>query len=232
MTARFTPSYELSSAPVQSGLVAQTYGLLFIALLITVVGVMAGAIFALPLLTSGWIFLLFFAELGIIWTAPRWVRSSPLNYLLFGTFPFLSGLTVTPLILSVATGYANGELILLNALLSTGLLTASAAVLAATTRTNLGAVWGRFLLQALIGLIIFGLLQMFFPGLRGEMIEMIFSAAGIVIFSLFLAVDFQRLQRQSDLHSPFLLAISLYLDIFNLFLFVLRFMLAIGGRRN
>ena len=43
-----------------------------------------------------------------------------------------------------------------------------------------------------------------------------------------MAYDIQRIQHLSRLGaSPFLMALSLYLDIYNLFLYVLRFMLAI-----
>ena len=63
--------------------------------------------------------------------------------------------------------------------------------------------------------------------------EMIISAVGIVVFGMFLAYDIQRLRRGTAMgESPFLLALSLYLDIFNLFLYVLRFMLAVSGRRR
>lgn len=232
MTPAFSPSLELTSSPIRSGVLVQTYGLLFLALVFTIFGVMAGATVALPLVASGWIFALFIAELALVWTAPTWSRSYPLNIALFVLFPLFSGLTLTPIILSVLTGYANGVTILLNALIATSLLVASSALLAATTRTDLGGVWGRFLLQSLIGLIVFAILQMFFPSLRGQGMELIVSGAGIIIFSLFLAVDIQRLHRRSDMQSPFLMAISLYLDVYNLFLYVLRIMLAIGGRRD
>jgi FtsH-binding integral membrane protein len=156
----------------------------------------------------------------------------PLNYVLFAAFPFISGLTLAPVILSVLVGYANGAAILYNALIATGLMTLSSAVLASISRTNLGGVFGRFLFQALIGLIGFAILQMFFPSLRGQGIDLVISGIGIVVFSLFLAVDIQRVQQRSDLDSPFLMAIALYLDIFNLFMFILRFMTAGAERRS
>lgn len=231
MTPRSLPIIDISSSPVRVRSVAPVYGLLFLAMVFTMFGAAAGVTFALPIMTSGWIILLFAAELGIVWTAPSWTRSTPLNYVLFAAFPFISGLTLAPVILSVLVGYANGAAILANALIATGLMTLSSAVLASISRTNLGGVFGRFLFQALIGLIGFALLQMFFPALRGEGIELVISGIGIVVFSLFLAVDIQRVQQRSDLDSPFLMAISLYLDIFNLFLYILRFMTAGADRR-
>jgi len=87
--------------------------------------------------------------------------------------------------------------------------------------------------NALIGLIVFGLLQLFIPALQGPGFEMIISGAGIVVFSLFLAYDIQRLRRGTAVgESAFFLALSLYLDIFNLFLYILRFMMVTAGRRR
>ncbi|MBP9851010.1 MAG: Bax inhibitor-1 family protein, partial [Candidatus Peribacteraceae bacterium] len=217
--------------PIASRSLSQVYLLLFLAFAFTVLGCAAGATVALSFMNTGVIMVLFLLQLAIVWTAPSWTHSTPLNYFLFVSLPFLAGLTLTPVIISVLVGYANGATILMNALIATGLMTLSSALLATITKTDLGGMFGRFLLQALLGLIGFGLLQIFFPSLRGQLIEQVVSGIGIVVFSIFLAVDIQRLQRRSNLDSPFLIAIAIYLDIFNLFLFILRFMTA-GGRRD
>ena len=233
MPSRFSLAYQSQSKPLTASQYSVTYLLVALALLVTVVGVFTGATFALPILASGWIFLLFIAELVLIFTAQTWSRNPPLNYVLFLTFPFLSGLTITPFLLSVVGGYVNGASILLNATISTMLLTLAAAVFARTTTMNLNATIGRFLFQSLIGLLVFGLLQIFIPALRGSSFEVVLSGVGIVTFSLFLAVDMQRLAASGRFsNSPFLLALSLYLDIFNLFLYVVRFMLAMSGQRR
>ena len=93
---------------------------------------------------------------------------------------------------------------------------------------------GRFLLFAILGLIGFGLLQLFVPALRQSIgFELALSGAGIVIFAAFTAYDVQRIQKMSrEGANPFLLALRLYLDIFNLFLFILRFMMVISGNRR
>ncbi|MDA1209122.1 MAG: Bax inhibitor-1 family protein [bacterium] len=211
---------------------SQVYALFGLAMGITVAGVYIGSLYAPTLLHSGfhWFFLI--AELALILTARLWVNKSPLNYLLFALFPLLSGFSITPLILSVITEYANGTAILLNALSATGFMAASAAVFARTTSWNLG-VMGRGLFFALIGLILLGLMQMFIPGLRTTQFELMLSGAGVVIFGLFTAYDFQRVAQMSRQGAnPIMLALSLYLDIFNLFLYILRFMLALSGNRR
>lgn len=232
MTPRFS-SYESASAPVlTSSALSQTYALVALAMLCTAVGVAFGFVYAPFIINGGLLFLLMLAELAIVWTAPSWSRSSPTNAILFILFPVLSGLTVTPFLLYTVSAYANGAVILLNATISTVLLTASCAVVASMSRSNLTLTFGWLPFQLLLGLIVFGLLQLFIPSLRGTGFEMIISGVGIATFAIFLSIDLQRLMRGTGGTSPFLLALSLYLDIFNLFLYVVRFMSAMSGRRD
>ncbi|MBI3336172.1 Bax inhibitor-1 family protein [Candidatus Peregrinibacteria bacterium] len=211
---------------------AQVYGLFALAMGLTVLGVYGGMQFFTVLFGSGLVWLLVIAEFGIILTSGLWMERSPLNYVLFGIFPFLSGLTITPFIVHVLTGYANGGAILINALLSTMFMGLAACVFARTTTWDLG-VMGRALFFALLGLVGFALLQIFIPALRVAQVELLFSGAGVVIFGLFTAYDLQRIQMLGARGlNPFLLALSLYLDIFNLFLYILRFMIALSGDRR
>jgi len=211
---------------------AEVYGLFALAMGLTVAGVFVGMQFAAVFLSSGVHLFFLFAELGIIFTARLWMEKTPLNYILFGLFPVLSGITITPYIMYVLTGYVNGGSILVNALSATGFMAAAAAVFARTTSWNL-SVMGRGLFFALLGLIFLAVLQIFFPALRTTPMELMISGGGVVIFALFTAYDLQRIQKMGKMGaSPFLLALSLYLDIFNLFLYVLRFMLVLSGERR
>ena len=89
------------------------------------------------------------------------------------------------------------------------------------------------LLFGLIGLLILGILQLFVPALRSTQFELILSGGGVLLFASFLAFDLQRIWQLGRAGAnPFQLALSLYLDIFNLFLYVVRFMLAISGNRR
>lgn len=232
MTSRPIFASVSCSSPLSASEFSSAYWLVALSLLFTGAGVFFGAAFALPILVSGWIFILFIAEIVLILSAPVWSRTAPLNYILFFAFPFISGLTITPFLLSVLVSYANGAIILLNATIATTFLTLAAAVFARSTTMNIGQSIGRILLQSLIGLIVFAILQIFFPSLRGSSFEVVVSGFGIIVFSLFLAWDMQRLSLSEKGSSPFLLALSLYLDIFNLFLYVVRFMLAMSGNRR
>ena len=199
---------------------------------LTVLGTFLGMTFAMPILSSGFGFLLIVAELAIIFTSRLWMDKSPLNALLFGLFPVLSGLTFAPYLMYVLAGYANGGAILMNAFAATAFMAGAAGVFAKTTTWNL-TILGKALFFALLGLILMGVLQIFIPGLRGGALEVLLSGAGVVIFALFTAYDVQRVGSMARLGAnPFMLALSLYLDIFNLFLYILRFMIAISGNRR
>lgn len=211
---------------------SQVYGLFTLAMALTVLGVFFGITQASFLLSSGISLFLILAELAIVFTSRLWMDKSPLNIILFALFPVLSGITFAPYILMVLTGYANGSAILFNALTATVFMGLAATVFARTTSWNLG-VMGRGLLFALLGLVGVGLLQLFVPALRTPAMELLISGAGVVLFAFFTAYDIQRIQGQSRLGAnPFMLALSLYLDIFNLFVYILRFMTALSGERR
>jgi FtsH-binding integral membrane protein len=211
---------------------AQVYALFAFAMFLTVVGVFTGALFAPLLLSAGLHFFLLLVQLGLLFTARVWMDRSPLNYLLFAVFPFVSGFTVAPFISVVMTGYSNGTSILLNALSATVFMAVAAGVFARTTRWHLG-VMGNALFMALLGLIGLTVLQLFVPALQVPRFELILSGGAVVLFGLFTAYDIQRIQQLSALGAnPFMLALSLYLDIFNLFVSIVRFMITISGDRR
>ena len=208
------------------------YALFALAMGLTLVGVFIGTQFFAQLFTSGLHIVFLLVELVLIFTAPLWMQRSPLNLVLFALFPTISGITITPYIIFVLLQYANGPAILINAFAATACMALAAAVFARTTSWNLSGL-GRGLFFAVLGLIVFSLLQLFIPSLRTGQTELLISGAGVVIFALFTAYDVQRTQNLARYGAnPFLLALGLYLDIFNLFLYVLRFMIALSGERR
>lgn len=70
-------------------------------------------------------------------------------------------------------------------------------------------------------LIAIGFVNMFFPG-NSKGFEMVYSGAGALIFSAYILVDTQKLMTTFSLDDEVSAAIALYLDILNLFLFILR----------
>jgi modulator of FtsH protease len=90
------------------------------------------------------------------------------------------------------------------------------------TRRDLSS-WARTLFWALLGLIVFGLIGIFVSIPSGNVI---YSIAGLAIFGAFTIFDFNRLRR-ANTQSAVPIAAGIFLDIFNIFLFMLRLL---GGR--
>jgi len=86
----------------------------------------------------------------------------------------------------------------------------------------------RGLFFALLALIVFGLIALFvaIPGAN-----IIYCVAGLGIFGAFTVVDFNRLKRLPNMVSPVPIAARIFLDIFNVFLFMLSLFGGGGSRR-
>ena len=81
--------------------------------------------------------------------------------------------------------------------------------------------------MGIIGMIIIGVIGIFVPW--GNTFEIVFSGAGVLIFSGFIMYDFQKIKEYpQDRYIE--AALSLYLDIFNLFIYVLRLIMALSSR--
>jgi FtsH-binding integral membrane protein len=110
-----------------------------------------------------------------------------------------------------------------------------AAGATAATVAGLGAIgyatrrdlsnWVRFLFWALLALIVFGVVLIF---VNIPHANIIYAVLGIVIFGGYTIFDFNRLRR-ADMSAAVPIAASIFLDIFNIFLFFLQLF---GSERN
>lgn len=208
------------------GFMGAVFGFFALALMMTAGGTFTGfwlassnpELFANPALFYGAIIL----ELVMAWTAHKWSRELPLGYALFAGFALLSGFTMVP-ILAVA-GAFGGAIMIVKALIASVCVFAAAGLYGWVTKTNLLGMGG-FLFMGLIGLIVVSVLGVFFPW--GNTIELVVSGAGILLFSGFVMYDIQVLQR-TPLANPLLGAILLYINFINIFVSILRFMMAFG----
>lgn len=161
----------------------------------------------------------FIAELALIFTSRMWSQKIPLNRFLFALFALITGVTIAPL-LGVMAASPGGIAIISKALLTTGLMFTAAALFGWTTRIDLSGMRG-FLIIGLFGMIIVGVLGLFMPW--GSQMEMVYSGIGVLLFAGFTVYDFQKIKHYPE-DRYIDAALNLYLDIFNLFLYILRFM--------
>jgi modulator of FtsH protease len=141
--------------------------------------------------------------------------------LLFGLGLFI-GLAVAPVINQYAKADPQA---LWQAAGATGAFVAGLGAFGYATRRDLSS-WARVLFWALLALIVFGIITIFVSIPNGNII---YAVLGLVIFGGFTIFDFNRLRRTNQ-GGAIPIAASIFLDIFNVFLFFLQ--LFGGGGRN
>ncbi|MBD3270025.1 hypothetical protein GF376_00700 [Candidatus Peregrinibacteria bacterium] len=209
---------------VKAGFYSKVFTFFGLAILSSAFGAYLGMTYLLQFFTANpaTIYLLFIVELAIIFTSKMWSQKQPLNYVLFLIFTLITGITIVPLLAYAAV--SGGADLVVKALLATGLMFGASALFGATTKINLSGLRG-FLMMSLIGMIVVSIIGIFIPW--GNTFEMIFSGFGIIIFSGYAMYDIQKLKDYPE-NAYIDAALQLYLDIFNLFIFILRLILALN----
>jgi FtsH-binding integral membrane protein len=206
-------------------LVRRTYGLVFISVIVTAIGVAFGmtqpavmtAVQQHPIITL-------IAMFAPLWMAMRAHRDYPRNLILTLLFTFVEGVWLAPFIYMAETrspGIAGQAAIL--TLSTFGVLSAYAVL----SRRDFSA-WGSFFIMGLWVLIATSLLNIFFPTALGTLW---IAAATVAVFSGLLVFDTWRLVRSGQYGPEDYVpaAVNIYLDLLNLFIAILSLL---GGRRR
>jgi len=146
-------------------------------------------------------------------------KKKSMGYLMMFAFMLISGLTLYPAIsYYVSTLGANA---VFRAAGITAVAFGGTALYAMISKRDFRFLGG-FLFISVLALLVMGILQIFFP-VSGTA-ELIYSAFGIFIFVGYTLYDFSRLTINgfTDRDIP-MIVVSIYLDIVNLFLYILRF---------
>ncbi|ONI28563.1 hypothetical protein PRUPE_1G148200 [Prunus persica] len=162
--------------------------------------------------------LLFFAILPLIllWPLHVYQQKHPLNFVFLGLFTLCLSVTV-----GVAVGNTDGAIVL-EALVLTSAVVASltAYTFWASKKGKDFSFLGPVLFTGLIVLLVTGFMQMFFP--LGSTTNAVYGAIGAVIFSGYIVYDTDNLIKRFTYDEYIWASITLYLDILNLFLTILR----------
>lgn len=144
------------------------------------------------------------------------LRNSGWGLAMVFVFTGLEGLTLGPL-LNAYLHMPNGASIIMTAAGATAGIFALLSLYAATSKRDFSFLGG-FLFVGLIVMLIASLVMIFFPVPAGQVV---LAAFGVLIFSGYILYDTANLVRGGE--TNYILAtISLYLDILNLFLSLLR----------
>lgn len=214
---------QTASQPLQASFYSQVMMYFGLAILSSAFGTYIGftyiaqMIFATPALM--WVIIA--AELALVLTSRWWSTKRPINYFLFALFTFITGVTIVPLLASIIYTYGGPDLII-KALVATTLMFGGTAIFGWVTKMDLSGMRG-FLTLSIIGMIIVAIVGIFVPW--SSTFEMIFAGFGIIIFSAYTMYDIQKLKTHPQ-DRALDAALNLYLDIFNLFIYILRLLSA------
>ncbi|KAL3418954.1 bax inhibitor family protein [Phlyctema vagabunda] len=143
-----------------------------------------------------------------------WKRKSyPTNLLFLAGFTGLEAYSI-----SVIVSFYQSKIVLQAVLLTAGIFVAL-TVFACQTKYDFTS-WMPYLFGGLWALILFGFMAAFFPA--NSTVELAYSGIAALIFSGYILVDTQLVMRHYHVEEEIAAAISLYLDIINLFLAILR----------
>lgn len=207
-------------AGISNALFGKVLGLLAFSIAFAAVGGFVGA-----QLGRGWLLPLFITQIALIFAVQGLRDRQGINFVLLYAFAFVSGATLGPIIES----YVNAGLgtAVLQAAAVTGAMTVGLGAYGMLTKRNLMALQP-FLMIGVLGLFVAMIVNIF---VGGSVMYGIISWAGAMLFSVLLVVDVNRAKYAEDtMGNAVVIALSIYLDIVNLFLFILR-IFGGGGRR-
>jgi len=143
-----------------------------------------------------------------------WKRKSyPTNLLFLAGFTGLEAYSI-----SVIVSFYQSRIVLQAVLLTAGLFI-GLTLFACQTKYDFTS-WMPYLFGSLWALILFGFMAAFFP--YNSTVELAYSGIAALIFSAYILVDTQLIMRHYHVEEEIAASISLYLDILNLFLAILR----------
>ena len=192
-------------------------------------GLASGNPIAYGILKMYWLFAALEIALVFGFTALVYKANSSTLRLIFLVYSFLNGLTFS------ALGIVYAPEIIVSAFLGTFVLFAVLAVYGYLTRENL-TKFTPILFAGLIAIILVSIINIF---LQNSGVDLFISIIGVIIFTIFIAVDVNRIrnnivayaaQEDSEILNKIEIvgALNLYLDFVNLFIYILRLL----GRRK
>ncbi|MFO1412336.1 MAG: Bax inhibitor-1/YccA family protein [Burkholderiales bacterium] len=213
----------------QNTVLRNTYWLLALSMLPTIAGAFVGMQFnffslfkAAPVMAP---LLMFGVMLGSLFLVTVLRNSAWGVAALFG-FTFIAGVCLTP-ILTVALGMRNGGQLVGLAGGMTAAIFFTLAAVATITKKDFSFM-GKFLFIGLVLLIVASLANIFF---QIPALSVTISAIAVLIFSAYILFDLSRIIHGGE--TNYIMAtLSLFLDVYNIFVSLLNLLMAFSGQRD
>ena len=219
----FEQSAQREATSARATFVKQTYQLLAASLLAATAGAYIGTNSA-SLLSGGAYWIAVIAEFACLFGLMYARKNAKLALILLFAFTFISGLVLGPTLARyIGAGMGN---VITQAFLMTTVAFGGLSVFAMNTKRDFSAM-GKFLFIALIVIVVASLINIF---VGSSMLSLAVSGAGALIFSGYILYDTQNIIRGAY-DSPVLAAVSLYLDILNLFISLLHILGALNSNK-
>ncbi|MFN2645768.1 MAG: Bax inhibitor-1/YccA family protein [Burkholderiales bacterium] len=223
----YRPAGDVAAAGQAQKVLRNTYLLLALTMVPTVIGAFVGmasasVVFAHPIATT---LVMLGAVIGLQFGIAA-NRDSGVGIALLLLMTGLLGWWLGP-ILSVALALRNGPQLVGYAALGTGVIFFAMGAVAQTTKRDFSFL-GKFLFVGMIALLIAMLANMF---LQIPALALTISTLVIVVFSLFLLYDLNRIVRGGETNYV-MAATGVYMSLFNIFANLLNLLLAFSGERD
>ncbi len=227
MDVRSTSSY--SGVTINAGrnqVLRNTYWLLALSLIPTVIGAVVGLSSGVPMLMAGspimGMLVFFGIAFGLMWAIQR-NKDSGAGVLLLLAFTFFMGVMLSQ-ILSVALGMSHGGELIAMAGSATAAIFFSLAMYTSVSKRDFSFM-GNFLFAGLILLILASIANIF---LSIPAMAIAISAIGALLFTGYLLFDLSRIVNGGE--TNYITAtLAVYLDIYNLFVSLLNLLMIFTG---
>lgn len=217
----------LSSPEERNRVLRNTYWLLALSMLPTVLGAWMGVETGLSKVLSGWVGLItiLVGGFGFIYAIEKTKNSAAGVPVLLG-FTFFMGLMLSSLIAAVL-GFKNGSSLVMTAFGGTAGVFFAMASLASVIKRDLSGM-GKWLFVGAIVMMVGGIINMFVGSSVGMMV---ISMMGIAIFSAYMLYDIKQIIDGGE--TNYISAtLALYLDIINVFQSLLALLGIMGGEKD
>lgn len=223
----YAPAVQVRTGIERATLVRRTYGLVFSSILVTMLG--SAFAFTQPALLNGVVqhpIITFFCMFAPLIMAQRSAREFPKNVILTFIFTFIAGIWLAPFLL-MAEHNAPGSVG--QAALLTFVAFGGLSLYALVSRRDFSA-WGSFFVIGLLVLFVALIINSFVASAAAGVW---LAAMGVLIFSGLLVFDTWRILRSGQFGQDdyVIAAVSIYLDLLNMFIFILS-LVSGGGRKR
>lgn len=228
MNQNMQRTFDLSGGmqQVRHQVLRNTYWLLALSMIPTVLGAFIGVQMHLPMLTGGIGFIIFMAVAFGFMFAIEKTKNSGLGVAVLLGFTFFMGLMLTP-ILTRTLGYSNGGMLIMTAFGGTATILAVMATIATVSKRDFSAM-GKWLFAGVIVLILASVANIFL-GLSA--LSIVISMVAIAIFSAYILYDVQQIINGGE--TNYISAtLRIYLDVYNIFTSLLSLLGLAGGNRD